>query len=417
MAIANMTTYDAALKDNYGPGLRNALNNSNAVMALSERNDRDLLGRRDVWVVHTGRSNASGARAESGTLPTADRQRFTQVIDDLVFNYHTIKVTGPAKHLTRGDEGAFVRALESELDGAERDLKNDRARQVFGQKLTDGSALQTGVIGTLSADPGTGTTLTLANEPESVMRHFQVGMYVQAVNPSSGAARSGGPYEITAISASARTLTIGSAADAAIGSTDYLVRSDSASGTIGNTGFGNEINGLRHLVSSSDTYAGIAPASVPSWAAVAVGSSTTPISEVVLDQASEGVQVDGNGDTPDLFITEFAQRRKLASILQAQKRYDGREVTLKAGWKGLEIAQGTLVADRYCPTTTAFALTTRELVRFVGLDWTWDEDDGKVLFKALDGSDAVQARYKVYDNLEVTTRNCHAVITLAAPTF
>jgi hypothetical protein len=411
----SLSNFDNALKENYAPGLRNAVNDkATVVWAEAVKNEDDIIGEEAVWSIHSGRSNSTGARAELATLPTADRQRHLKARRPLTYQYHTIKVSGPAKHLTRGDSGAFARALEVEIKGAEKDLKNDMARQAFGQALTDGSTLQTGVIGTLSADPGTGTTLTFANEDESVIRHFQVGMLLEVVNPSGGAVRgTAGPYEVSSVSKSARTVTIASAADTAIASGDYVVRASSDGGT----SFGDEIDGLRYLISASGTYAGIDPSTNPVWAANTAGSTTTGVSEVLFEEAAEVVETDGDGNTPELFVVEHVQRRKLASLLQAQKRYDGRDVTLQSGWKGLSLARGTLVADRYCPTTYGFGIYQPELQKFVGLDFQWDEDDGEVFYKALDGSDAVEARFKGYVQLAATTRNSHVVIRLSAPSF
>lgn len=410
----SLTNFDDALKDFYGVGLKEAVNNSNPVLTEATRNDTDIVGRQAIWSVHTGRSISTSARGELGTLASADRQRFTDMREDLNYLYHTIKVSGQAKHLTKNNEGAFARALETELDGAEKDLKNDISRQVFGQKVTINSALRSGVIAQLSADPGTGTTLTMANEPTSVFRHFFVNQYIGVVN-SSGTFY--GPYQITAISASAKTLTIGSAANASIGSSDYIVLSASDATDTSKTNYDNEINGLRHLINSTQVFAGVDPATVPSWAAQATGSSTTNIAETVIESAVEAVETDGDGSSPSLFITEHAQRRKLAQQLQAQKMYEGRQMTLTAGWQGLSVARGVLVADRYCPSNKLFGITPKYLTRFVGLDWTWDDDDGKVLFKALDGSDAVEARFKTYMNLVTPVRNAHVVVTLAEPTF
>ena len=84
----------------------------------------------------TARSTSTGGRAELAALPSADRQRYSQAKENLAFLYHTIKVSGPAKQLTRNDTGSFVRALESEISGAEKDLKNDCARQAFGDAVT-----------------------------------------------------------------------------------------------------------------------------------------------------------------------------------------------------------------------------------------------------------------------------------------
>lgn len=405
----SMTNFDAALKDNYGPGLRNALNNSNPVFTEVMRNDEDIVGRKAVWSVHTSRSASTGARAELAALPTADRQRYTQVYDDLAFVYHTIKVSGQAKALTRNDAGSFVRALESELDGAERDMKNDLARQVFGQSISIGGTVYSGVIAASSGNSGAVVTLTQGAATStaltaSEMRVFFVGESVSIINGSTGAVR--GTASITAVTPATPSITLDQTIAVTAG--DYIVRA-------GN--LGNEINGLRFLVNTTSVYAGIDPASTPAWAAVSVGGSTTPISEVLFNQAEEKVETDGNGETPNLYIVEHSQRRKLAQQLQAQKRYDGMSTTLTAGWKGLQVANGTLVADRFCPVNDGFGITTKDMSRFVGLDFTWDDDDGKVLFKALDGSDAVEARYKAYFNLEAPVRNSHVRITMSTPTF
>lgn len=410
----SLVNFDNALKENYAPGLRNAINNSNVVWAEAIKNEDDIIGDEAVWSVHSGRSNSTGARAELAALPTADRQRHIKARRGLTYQYHTIKVSGPAKHLTRGDEGAFARALEVEIKGAEKDMKNDMSRQVFGQAVTVNSTLQTGVIATLSADPATGTTLTFANEDESVMRHFFPGMLIAVINPADGAVRTGSSsIEVVSVNKSARTVEVAAAVNAAIASGDVVVRSSSDGGH----NLGQEIDGLRYLISATGTYAGINPATNPVWKSVAVGSTSTGVSEVIFDEAVEAVETDGSGDSPELFVAEFVQRRKLASLLQAQKRYDGRDTTLTSGWKGLSLARGTLVADRYCPTSYFFGIHRPELQKFVGLDFQWDEDDGQVLYKALDGSDAVEARFKGYVQLAATVRSAHVVGRLSAPSF
>ncbi len=401
--------FDAAMKDNYGPGLRNAVNNSNVVATEVGTNTEDIVGRQAVWSVHTSRSGSTGARQELAALPIADRQRFSKLQDDLASLYHTIKVSGQAKWLTQGDNAAFARALESEISGAEKDIKSDYARQMFGQSISVNSVVVSGVIASVASSTGTTITLGTAADDEvalsaSEVRYFFQGMKLNVINGSTGASR--GSCIVTSITA-AGVLTV----DSTPGGTadeDFICRD-------GN--LGNEINGLRFLINTTSVYAGIDPATVSQWKPVSVGSSTTPVSEVLFDQASEGVETDGDGDAPGLYVSDHSQRRKLASQMQAQKRYDGKETTLKAGWRGLQISYGTLVADRFCPTTIAFGISTDEMETFIGLDWTWDEDDGKVLFKALDGSDAVEARFKTYRNLEATNRNSHVLITMVAPTF
>lgn len=405
----SITNFDAALKDDYGPGLRESINNSNVIWTEATRNDEDIVGRQAVWSIHTGRSTSTGARAELSSLPSADRQRYSQAKENLAFLYHTIKVSGPAKQLTRNDTGAFTRAMEAELDGAERDLRVDCARQAFGDVVTVSSVVSTGALAKVNSAAGAPTYTLFAPNGNAItaseMRYFFVNESVDVINGTTGASR--GTQTIASINAAAGSITL-AASVAGTAANDFIVRSGS---------FQAEMLGLRALISSSNVIANIDPAVVPTWASISVGSTTTAVSEVLFDQATEGVETDGDGNTPSLYVSEHAQRRKLASVLQAQKRYDGRETTLTAGWVGLQVARGTLVCDRFCPQQDAFAIYPKELVRFVGLDFTWDEDDGKVLFKALDGSDAVEARFKSYQQLMTTNRNSHSRIQMSVPTF
>lgn len=410
-----------ALKDDYSPGLRNAVNNNNVIWGEVSRNTESIVGEQAVWSVHSGRSSSTQARPEGITLGSADRQRYLKPRDDLKFVYHTIKITGPAKHLTRNDTGAFVRAVESEVKGAERDLKRDMARQTFGRMATVNAALQSGTIATLDADPGAGDTFSFNNEPSSVLRHFFVGMKVGFVNPATGTFRTG-VYEVESVDVANKDVVMTQTADAGIASGDMAVRVTGATDNTASVGSQHnldaEINGLRFLIDDTQDYAGIAAATNPVWQAITLGSATTAISETILDEGVEKVEIEGNGNSPGLYVAEHSQRRKLASLLQSQKRYEGRELTLTSGWRGLAVARGALVVDRFCPTDNVFVLDTDEIELFVGLDFQWDEDDdGGVFYKALDDSDAIQARYKWYGNLEATVRNAHAKITLAEPTF
>jgi hypothetical protein len=338
-------------------------------------------------------------------LPTADRQRFIQPKQDLAYLYHTIKVSGQAKHLTKGDEAAFARALETEIEGAEDDVKHDLARQIQGGVVSIGGTDYTGSLGLISGVSS--ETITMATNTTPQMRVFFVNETVAIINGSTGASR--GTGTIASIDRSAKTITL-SAAVTGMATGDYVARPNS---------FGNDIYGLAALISDTVDFAGVDVSASGNevFKALTAGSSTTAISEVVLDEAGEVVETDGDGSTPELWFMDHLQRRKLASQLQAQKRYDGREMTLKAGWKGLQIAQGTAIADRFQPTTKVYGLSPKKLAWFNGLDWTWDEDDGKVLYKALDGTDAVEARYKAYKQFVALVRNAHVVLTLAEPTF
>jgi hypothetical protein len=418
----SLANYDAALKNIYAPGMRNSINYSNPVLTEVVRDTTNVSGRKCIWSVHSGRSGSTGSRAEFATLPSADRQRYLAPEDNLTYHYQTIKVSGQAKHLTQNNAGAFAKALDQEMTYGEKDIKTDLARQMFNDAVLVNSIRCNGalagvvsvtsstvlVIGSIESIPtqGSDPEPVLATSDDPVYRLFFVGQVLDAVNPSDGVV-----HATFSVTGTTPGTSISTTTNTGVVEDDYLfVSGDQVAGA------DNEINGLRYLCSGLD-YAGITASSNPVWNARTVGSSTTGVSENLLEAAIEAVQTDGSGDTPSLAIAEHKQGRKLATIVQQQKRYAPPKVTLEAGWKGIEVAGLNLVFDRFCPGTKIFVLTPTELAWFVGLDWTWDDDDGKVLYKALDGSDAIEARFKAYVNLQSYTRNAHTVATVALPQF
>lgn len=408
----SMANYDAALKNVYGPALRNSLNNSNPVLTEVVRDEDNVSGRKCIWSVHSGRSTSTGARHEGGALPTADRQRYIAPEENLAYLYHTIEVTGQAQHLTKNAAGAFAKALDEEMKGAEKDIKVDLARQMFNEAVTINSQLAHGALGIIAGAPAA-NVITLddgaggAPDP-AIFRYFFVGMKIDAVNATTGVV-SEAAMEITAISAANNTITVDD--DGAAADNDYLFRA----GNWDASEFSAEINGLRFLIGTQN-YAGITAASNPVWNALSTGSSTEGISENLVAETIEKVEVDGDGSTPTLGLTAHRQGRKLASIIQQQKRYAPPATKLKAGWTGIEVAGLNLVFDRFAPERKVFVLSPGELAWFVGLDWDWDTDDGKILSK-VPGFDKVTAQYKAYVQLNTYTRNAHAVATVDDPNF
>jgi hypothetical protein len=411
----SLANYDAALKNVYGPGLRNALNNSNPVLTQVVRDTENVSGRKCIWSTHSGRSTSTGARKELKALPTADRQRFLAPEEDLTYQYHTIKVSGQAKHLTQNAAGAFGKALDREMKGAERDIKVDLARQMFNQKVTINSALAAGALARIDGAPGANViTLQEVGQSSSVRpdpatyRYFFVGMLIDAVDSSTGAITEAA-MEITAIDPVNHTITVDD--DGSAANDNYIFRQGNYDATDGEA----EINGLPFLLGTQN-YATITAASNPVWNGLSVGSSTEGISENLLESGIEAVQVDGNGDSPGLGITSYKQGRKLASIVQQQKRYAPPSTKQTVGWTGVEVAGLDLLFDRFAPERKTFIIEREELAWFVGLDWDWDTDDGKILSK-VPGFDAIEAQYKAYVQLNTYNRNSHCTVTHAEPVF
>lgn len=412
----DLTNFEAALKETYGPGLRNAVNNSSVILTEVSRKAEhtDFQGKQAVWSLHHGRSTATGSVAEGGTLPTAANQQFEDPRQTVKYIYHTVQVSGPVLAASKSDKGSFARAIKAEMDGAEVDLKNDVARQLFGRatvKSATPTVIRTGAVARCGTTTAANLVVLHSTTTVAEMRAFFVGMLVDIIDGDDGSDVAA-DRSISAIDVSGKTITV-SGAVITTDDTHYVVRANS---------YDNEILGLRALVNDNTgdkvdaTNAvlvhGLSSTSVPAWASVKVGSTTTPISEDLLEQAFDKVETDGDGGQPNLILGSYEQRRVLANKLQTQKRYEGKEMTLTAGWRGLNVARGTYVADRYCPDNDAFLIRPSQIGWFVLEDFGWDDDDGRVLLRAT--TDAVTARFKGYVQLAALNRNSHCRISMAA---
>lgn len=121
----NRTAADAVLKDYYQGPLREQVNLSTALMAQLERKTTTLVGRRGIVPLHVSRSEAVGARGDGATLPTANSQGYTDAIINFALEYGVISITGPTIESTKSDQGAFLRAVDSETKGMAAEFKEE----------------------------------------------------------------------------------------------------------------------------------------------------------------------------------------------------------------------------------------------------------------------------------------------------
>jgi len=133
MAAQTLTAFDAVLKDVYGPRVEEQLNQTNPLADFIDENDSaDWTGRQVTYPIHVSRNQGVGASAEGDPLPAAGKQGYATVKIPERFNYGRVSLTAQVIKASLKSEGAFERAMESELKGLVKDLGNERERQVFG---------------------------------------------------------------------------------------------------------------------------------------------------------------------------------------------------------------------------------------------------------------------------------------------
>lgn len=394
-----LTTADSALKEDYQPAIREQLNQEIMMLNQIETNSRDVEGRRAVLSIHTARNNGVGARAESGTLPTAGNQSYQEERVSLKYNYGRIQISGPVIRAMKSDSGSFIRAIESEVNGVVMDLKRDVNRQIFNNA--------NGAIAQCASVSGADVTLTTASATQ--LRQLEVGSKIDIGTVTSPTDHANGS-EITAINTSTGVITVSPSASAGVGSSDFVFRHGAKSTVSGAT---HELTGLQAIVNDSGTLFNINPSSVTSWVSTVNGNSGTnrAATDNLFENVIDEIFLD-SGQAPTFIVTTPAVRRNYASQLKAQKRFTD-TTTLKGGFSALTVDAGTvslpLAIDRDAPSNKAFVLKTDNIMQHQSSDWEFMDEDGSVLSR-VSATDAYEAVLFKYHELTTDRRNVHGRI-------
>ena len=391
------TTADAALKEDYLPGARETLNSHTFLLSIVEQNTEDVEGRRAVLAINTGRNEGVGARAEGGTLPTAGSQGWSEERIPLAYNYGSIKLSGPVIKSMGSDRGSFVRAVDSEMRGVVRDLKNDVNRQTYQKADSTIAECDT----TTAATQVELATSTLPFQ----MRHLRVGMSIDigtVANPTSVASN----RTIEAVTGTDSIEISGAAVTTA--AADFITRTGSG---------GNEITGLKDQVAATGTLWNIA--ATGTWLSTVLTNSGTPraTSEDLFIQGAQDVNI-ASGEEIDLWVTSAGVHRKTAALLTSDKRFPVTNV-MRGGYSGLDMsammqgntgAQETMMTwDKDCDNDLAYGLTTSRFQCYKMSDWEFMDEDGAVLNR-VSGEDAYEATLFCYHELATDGRNAHCLI-------
>jgi hypothetical protein len=403
VAGLTISNADAVLKEFYLAPVREQLNNAVKTLAQFEKNYTDMVGRRALVPIHVSRNSGIGARADGGSLPTAGVQGYADALVPVKHQYGRIKVTGPTIRATARDEGAFIRAVDSEMKGVVNDLRSDINRQVFGTsdgvKATCGTTTTSNTVQLLAAS----TTLTQ-------MRQFSVGELVDIGTVASPTAVASA-RQITAVDRANRTITVDGATLSTTSSTHKVFRSGNG-GDVTNSSQ-KEITGLRTIVASSGTLFSVDPSTYPVWVSSVDSNSGTnrQLTEDLIQGISDSVEIE-SGKAPGTWVTSFGVAKSFGNLLSAQKRFVN-TVALKAGWSGIELNTGeagaAMAKDKDCPENTAFALNPDSFTEYRMADFDWADYDGRSL-RNVAGEDAWEAFIVVDHELGCHERNANGIL-------
>jgi hypothetical protein len=404
----NTANADAVLKNYYLGPIREQLNQKAVLMfaadddgeprsskgetfpfrGLSRESERiEYAGKKWVIPAHKSRNEGLGAIDEGGPIPVAGQQGYEDLEDVLRHNLGSIEITRYAIRLSRRKPGAFIRLLEAETEGLVKDMRKDVNRQAYGS--------QTGALAAVTADGANTATV------DSV-QYLRVGMRIDIINSTNDAVLASN-RTITAITASTKVVTY-SGADVAVTTDHRLCRTGS---------WKKEIHGLGNLIGDTGTVHSVDSTAAGNeyWKSIVFANAGNPFNEDLGQQVLDGIGGAGQ-DEAELILTTRGIRRRYVNTLKSEKRFtNDQSVVLRGGFKAVMFNEYPLVFDDDCPRGTMWFLNTDALAWIFLPDgdqpgnWDWVDDDGAILTRKADRTDAFEGYLAADHNLAVTQRN------------
>lgn len=390
MPGATLTTFDSILKTQYIGPLNEQLNNKVLLLSRIEKDYDSVVGKNFTIPLHVSRNEGTGARSDGGALPTAGQQGYKDCIVPMRYLYHRIQITGPTIKAARNNEGAFIRAIDSEMRGAERDLRSSMNRQVFG----DGS-------GSLTACGVTSNSTTVVVSSTAKLR---VGMPIDVLVTADGTTGTGAVGRtVSSITSATQFVISGAAITTDATYSVYIAGSRNL-----------EMMGLSGIVSASDpasgSLQGLAVATYSYWKAQSLSNSGTnrAISETLMQTAEDYVEQNSDGQVTSIY-TSYGVRRAYQALLTANKIFQN-PMELKGGYKALEFNGKPLIADKDCQANRLYFVDESKLSLYRLSDMDWMQEDGAILSR-VSGYDAYEAVLYVYHELGCKARNAHCLLS------
>ena len=386
---ATLTTLADIIKTQYAPVVGEMINHSTPILDRIGKDYDSVQGKDFTIPLHYGRNEGIGARAEGGTLPTAGNQSYKASVLPMRYQYGRFQITGQTIKATRNNEGAYRKAVRSEMEGLANDMCDSISRQLFG----DGS----GLLATL-ASSGSGTSTVVVDSTAKL----RVGMPIDIIVKTTGAATAGLAGTSVATITDGTTFTI----------SGTLAGSPAATYGVYIAGSRDlEMMGLGGIVSATTTVQGLDVSSYPWWVATVQGNSGTAraISDTILQKALDTLTQNSNGKASALYTT-YGVRRAYQSILAAQKQFVN-TMTLTGGFDTIAYNGLPIIPDKNAPSGKIFVVDESKLKFYRMSDnggedngLFWLEEDGNML-KYVTGYDAYEAILCLYSNLGTTMRN------------
>lgn len=404
----NITNASNILKIFYVSPLQEQLNHATVLLDRIGREDNiPVQGKTFTVPLHTTRNKTAGSgRADEGTLPTAGQQGYQVAVVPAKYIYGRIQISGPTIAATKSNTGAFVRALDSEIRGLERNMKRSVNRQLHSDG-TDPLAFWT------AADNTSGTNVD--DGQGNAFVHLDSGATtVDVIDASDHSTVLGDSIVLTLGAEAAANYAVtwtGTVAGSADG--DYAVMEDT---------LGNQLMGIRGIIDNADPpnikgglasgLHGLAVATYPWWtAAVYANSGTNRALSFALMQkplSKIAISSDFGEDGVKFLMSNVFVRDEYVKLCLVEKRFVNK-LNLDGGWEGIEFNGKPYVVDPQCRRNVIYYVTPETMSIFRMADFSFMERDGS-MFSRVSNTDAYEAVMFAYMDLGCRVRNGNGIL-------
>lgn len=194
--------------------------------------------------------------------------------------------------------------------------------------------------------------------------------------------------------------------------------------TTQDTSFNAVPNGLMNLLNRGAAFNSlhnIDAATYPRWDTTRLVAGTDPINldPGELDVWELGSRIAGkSGHDPKLNPEEFLMlttpgiEKKLAESFLGQRRFDASSfMTIRGGFKAVNICGIPLVSDYWTPAGTLYQLYLNDLAWVDGKDWQHVQYEGAGPWRWINGRDAFEINWGTYMNTAALNRISHGMVT------
>lgn len=421
---ADLTNLADLLKNVYGEGITNQFADEKTTYNQFGKSDRKPGGKGYVFAIRYARTQSTGARAESVQLPDP----FTGTKDNGTINpkyiYGTIRLTGPAIELAKGNPMSFVDSLADEMDDIYQSIIVDMNRQChcdgFGKVAT----------ATAAATPSATTTWAVTCDNDTGVMYIQEGMLIDFYDSTGATADTTtcaervysvlpttkviifAHYSDTYLDNHPNSTIRGYTNDAtATDAAAVLVKMGARAAAHTSTNSTYEITGLDGIFDDSTLLANfenIAVATYPKWQANILSNSSVN-RELSLDLMIQACDTSRqiSGMSVNQMRMGLGQRRKYANLLIGDVRFQ--PTKLIGGYEVLSFAAGDgsieMIIDPLTQKNKIYFQPADVIKKYELTPLGWGNLDGDQMHRRA-GYDEWDLFLRVYTQLGCEQRNC-----------